>query len=233
MMSSLVLWFKTKMLVRVVLRAVCVVTAMYFWWRDCVRESLVQGSHSMAVVFSLKLGMILFIFSEVLFFLAFFWTFIHCSLSVVPDIGLVWPPIHIEGLRPFQVPVLNTLVLLSSGVTVTAAHYSKIVGSPAQFYMLWTIVLGVYFTLLQLFEYLNSSFRFRDSSIGRVFFLATGFHGVHVIIGTRFLVIQLFRMVSNQFTSFHHLGFELSIWYWHFVDVVWLFLFSLVYWWGL
>nr|YP_009040874.1 cytochrome c oxidase subunit III [Telamonia vlijmi]AIB04195.1 cytochrome c oxidase subunit 3 [Telamonia vlijmi] len=204
------------------------------WWRDVIRESTFQGLHSSLVLSGLMMGMILFIVSEIFFFISFFWAFFHSSLSPTIELGSFWPPCGILPFNPFQVPLLNTVILLASGVTVTWAHQymlnNKWEGAKSAMMMTW--MLGVYFLMLQGFEYYMASFSISDSVYGSTFFMATGFHGFHVIVGTLFLFIIWMRLTKNQLTSGHHFGFEAAAWYWHFVDVVWLFLFSVVYWWG-
>nr|YP_002995740.1 cytochrome c oxidase subunit III [Clavelina lepadiformis]ACO40311.1 cytochrome c oxidase subunit III [Clavelina lepadiformis] len=206
----------------------------FFWWRDVVRESLYLGFHTASVQSNLLIGMVWFISSEVLFFFGFFWSFFHSSLGVCVDLFSSWPPTGVEVLNPLGVPLLNTLVLLSSGFSVTWAHYSLLLNnySDALFGMLFTIGLGMFFTLLQAMEYLDGFFLISDSVYGSVFFMATGFHGFHVIVGSLFLLVSSFRMFLGQFNMNHHIGLECSIWYWHFVDVVWLFLYISIYWWG-
>nr|YP_001798472.1 cytochrome c oxidase subunit III [Cryptopygus antarcticus]ABS57570.1 cytochrome c oxidase subunit III [Cryptopygus antarcticus] len=204
------------------------------WWRDISREGAFQGLHTSIVMMGLRWGMILFITSEILFFFSFFWSFFHSSLSPSMEIGLQWPPSGILPFNPFQVPLLNTIILLSSGVTVTWAHHSLMENNHSQTTMglLMTVILGVYFTSLQALEYWEASFTISDSAYGSTFFMATGFHGIHVIIGTTFLLVCLTRHISHQFSKNHHFGFEAAAWYWHFVDVVWLFLYMSIYWWG-
>nr|YP_001648731.1 cytochrome c oxidase subunit III [Antrokoreana gracilipes]ABC55883.1 cytochrome c oxidase subunit III [Antrokoreana gracilipes] len=206
----------------------------YQWWRDVVREGTFQGLHTMSVVLGLKWGMILFIASEVFFFVSFFWAFFHSSLTPTGEVGAVWPPVSIVSFNPFQIPLLNTAVLLASGVTVTWAHHSLMEGSSTQGgqALLLTVLLGVYFTFLQGFEYQEASFSIADSVYGSTFFMATGFHGFHVLVGTSFLAICLCRHMSLHYSTSHHFGFEAAAWYWHFVDVVWLFLYVTIYWWG-
>nr|QNV12047.1 cytochrome c oxidase subunit III [Linyphia triangularis] len=204
------------------------------WWRDVVRESTFQGYHSSLVVSGLMLGMILFIVSEIFFFLSFFWAFFHSSLNPVIELGGVWPPMGVDPLNAFQVPLLNTIILLGSGVSVTWAHQALLMEnlSKAKISLMLTWLLGLYFLFLQWVEYSMSSFSISDSIFGSSFFMATGFHGFHVIVGTFFLFVMWMRVKKNHFSSSHHFGFECAAWYWHFVDVVWLFLFSVVYWWG-
>nr|YP_010415026.1 cytochrome c oxidase subunit III [Araniella displicata]URW97645.1 cytochrome c oxidase subunit III [Araniella displicata] len=210
------------------------VLVAFAWWRDVVRESTFQGYHSSNVLSGLMLGMILFIISEIFFFLSFFWAFFHSSLNPTVELGVIWPPEGINAFSPFQVPLLNTVILLASGVTVTWAHQC-ILGEKWKtggYSLMLTWVLGGYFLTLQGFEYYMAEFSISDSVFGSVFFMATGFHGFHVIVGSLFLFVMWARLTKSHFSSSHHFGFECAAWYWHFVDVVWLFLFSVVYWWG-
>jgi cytochrome c oxidase subunit 3 len=207
---------------------------MFVWWRDIVREGTFEGQHTSAVQKGLKLGVILFILSEVMFFFGFFWAFFHSSFNPSPALGGIWPPAYLTTLDPWQIPLLNTILLLSSGASVTWAHHSILLGSKkeASLALLATILLATIFTALQGFEYLTAPFSISDSVYGSCFYMATGFHGFHVIVGTIFLIICLIRLYYNHFTTEHHFGFEAAAWYWHFVDVVWLFLFITIYWWG-
>nr|YP_010988515.1 cytochrome c oxidase subunit III [Australoluciola thailandica]WOR80620.1 cytochrome c oxidase subunit 3 [Australoluciola thailandica] len=214
--------------------SICTLLVMYQWWRDTSREGSFQGLHTYFVVKGLRWGMILFITSEVLFFVSFFWSFFHGSLSPSIEIGMIWPPKGIIPFNPIQIPLLNTMILISSGITVTWAHHSLMENNYKQaiYSLTLTIILGIYFSILQGYEYMESMFTIADSVYGSSFFMATGFHGIHVIIGTTFLTICLFRQMKNHFSSNHHFGFEAAAWYWHFVDVVWLFLYISIYWWG-
>ena len=180
------------------------------------------------------MGMVLFIISEAMLFFAFFWGFFHASLNPVPEIGCVWPPKGIEALNPFHVPFLNTLVLVHSGAMVTWAHYSVLAGNrrDAISALIFTILLAVFFTFLQAYEYVNAPFGLSDNVYGSVFFMTTGLHGFHVIIGTLFLAVCLIRLITHHLTKKIHVGFEAAIWYWHFVDVVWIFVFIFIYWWA-
>ncbi len=176
--------------------------------------------------------MVLFIVSEIMFFFAFFWAYFHSSLVPTIEIGSIWPPAGIEVFNPWGVPLLNTFLLLLSGLTITYAHHALLLGY--YFYvkdgLLMTVFLAILFTLFQGYEYFEAPFSIADGIYGSTFFMATGFHGFHVIIGTTFIVVCLFRI--HHFTREHHVGFEAAAWYWHFVDVVWLFLFVSIYWWG-
>nr|YP_010284551.1 cytochrome c oxidase subunit III [Xoanodera maculata]UKQ56294.1 cytochrome c oxidase subunit 3 [Xoanodera maculata] len=207
---------------------------MYQWWRDVVREATFQGLHTYNVTMGLRWGMILFITSEVFFFISFFWGFFHNSLSPSVELGMTWPPKGIQTFNPIEIPLLNTLILLTSGLTVTWAHHGLMENNYNQGIqgLLLTVILGVYFTVLQAYEYLEAPFTIADAAYGSSFFVATGFHGLHVIIGTTFLLVCLIRHYKNHFSSIHHFGFEAAAWYWHFVDVVWLFLYISIYWWG-
>jgi cytochrome c oxidase subunit 3 len=207
---------------------------MYFWWRDIVREGTFQGQHTTGVQDGLKLGVILFIVSEIMFFFAFFWGFFHSSFNPSIFIGGVWPPAFLTILNPWEIPLLNTIILLTSGATVTLVHHSIISGfkDKASLWFISTISLALFFMFLQYIEYLSSPFSIYSSVYGSCFFMLTGFHGFHVFIGTAFLSVCLIRLYFNHFTKEHHFGFEAAAWYWHFVDVVWLFLFLTIYWWG-
>lgn len=209
-------------------------TTATLWWRDVSRERSLQGYHTKQVMRGLRLGIILFITSEVLFFLSFFWIFFHRSLSPNLELGLLWPPIGTTPINPFQIPLLNTIILLSRGISVTWAHHALLKNqlTSTKIRLILTIILGAYFTVLQIWEYWDSSYRFADSIFGSSFFIATGFHGLHVLVGTLFLFIALKRLEIGIFSAQHHIGIEAAIWYWHFVDVVWLFLYTFLYWWS-
>jgi len=232
--SGLVGWFHGYSILGAVLGFVLVLITMFQWWRDVIREATFQGCHTVQVSKGLRWGIILFILSEVLFFFAFFWAYFHRSLAPRLELGSCWPPSGITPLNPFEVPLLNTGVLLASGVTVTWAHHGLIEGNRREAIqgLFATIALGVYFTFLQAGEYHEASFTIADGAYGSSFFVATGFHGLHVLIGTSFLGVCLGRLVLQHFSTGHHFGFEAAAWYWHFVDVVWLFLYLSIYWWG-
>ena len=210
------------------------VAGMILWFRDVITEGTYLGFHTTEVQKGLIIGFILFIISEVFAFLSVFWAFFHSSLSPAVEIGGVWPPQGITALDPFSIPLLNTMLLLSSGAFITWAHHSLIQGyrRGAVIGTLVCIILAIIFTALQGFEYLNAPFSIADSVFGTVFFASTGLHGLHVLVGTIFITIGFFRIINYHFSSNHHVGFEASILYWHFVDVVWLFLFIAVYYWG-
>ena len=208
-----------------------VLATMFFWWRDVVREAEYQGHHTPIVQIGMRYGMMLFISSEVMFFVAFFWAFFNSSLFPV---GGVWPPEGITTFDPFALPLLNTIILLLSGCTVTWAHHALLHNNRKDFMtgLSLTILLGALFTGLQALEYSHAPFGFTDGIYPSVFFMATGFHGFHVIVGTLFLAVCLWRGYLGHFTPKQHFGFEAAAWYWHFVDVVWLFLFVVIYIWG-
>ena len=210
------------------------ISSMSFWFRDIISEGTYLGNRTLAVQRGLNMGVALFIVSEALFFLAIFWTFFHSALSPTIELGAQWPPMGIEAINPFELPLLNTVILLSSGVTVTYAHHSLIQGNRggALYGLIFTIILAVVFTIFQGVEYSVSSFTLSDGAFGSCFYFGTGFHGLHVMIGTAFLAVGLWRLLSYQLTENHHLGLEAGILYWHFVDVVWLFLFISIYYWG-
>jgi cytochrome c oxidase subunit III len=208
-----------------------ILATMFFWWRDVVREGEFQGHHSPVVQIGLRYGMALFIASEVMFFVAWFWAYFNASLFPTEVIGHVWPPQGVITFDPFELPLLNTLILLLSGVTVTWAHHALREGDRTGLIqgLSLTILLGLSFTGVQAYEYSHAAFGFRDGIYSSTFFMATGFHGAHVIIGTIFLIVCWFRATAGHFKPDHHFGFEAAAWYWHFVDVVWLFLFIGIY----
>ncbi len=218
-----------------------VIYTMYAWWADTVKESH-QGHHTRVVSMHLRYGMILFIASEVMFFVAWFWAFFDASLF--PDeaaqtarlayTGGVWPPEGIEVLDPLHLPLFNTIILLLSGTTVTWAHHALIHNERGMLkaMLALTVVLGILFSYVQFYEYAHAPFDFKDFIYGATFFMATGFHGFHVLVGTIFLIVCLLRAMAGHFTPEKHFGFEAAAWYWHFVDVVWLFLFFAIYIWG-
>jgi len=210
------------------------ISSMSFWFRDVISEATYLGNHTLAVQRGLNMGVALFIVSEALFFLAIFWAFFHSALSPTIEMGAHWPPMGIDAVNPFELPLLNTVILLSSGVTVTYAHHSLIQGnrSGALYGLVFTVVLAMIFTAYQGIEYSVSSFTISDGTFGSCFYFGTGFHGLHVIIGTAFISVGLWRVLAYHSTDNHHLGLESSILYWHFVDVVWLFLFISIYYWG-
>jgi cytochrome c oxidase subunit 3 len=208
-----------------------VLYVMFRWWADVIREAQDGHSHNAIVRIGLRYGMALFICTEVMFFFGFFWAFFNASLFPA---GGVWPPKGIQTFDPWGLPFLNTLILLASGATLTWAHHGLIEDYRRDLVrgLAATIALGIIFTLIQAYEYSHAAFGFKEGIYPTTFFMATGFHGFHVIVGTIFLTVCLVRAVKGHFKPDHHVGFEAAAWYWHFVDVVWLFLFFSIYWWG-
>lgn len=226
--------------------------SMFGWWSDVIKEGR-KGDHTPVVSIGLRYGMILFIASEVMFFAAFFWMFFEMTLftearTAIPEVGnwmdtaaawSTWPPKGVELLSPWGLPLLNTVILLLSGTTVTWAHHALQAGDrkAAKTGLLLTVLLGIIFTGVQAYEYyhiLHADYFFGEAAAnsklyGSIFFMTTGFHGFHVLIGTIFLAVCLLRLQLGQMTPQKHFGFEAAAWYWHFVDVVWLFLFAFVY----
>jgi cytochrome c oxidase subunit 3 len=215
---------------------------MLAWWRDVVKEAEHQGYHTRVVQLSHRYGMILFIASEVMFFVAWFWAYFNTALFPheakefmrTEFLGGMWPPKGIETFDPWHLPLLNTLILLTSGTTVTWAHHALLHNDRqgVKWGLILTIALGACFTAVQAYEYSHAAFAFKGNIYGATFFMATGFHGAHVIIGTIFLAVCLLRVYLGHFDAKQHLGFEFAAWYWHFVDVVWIFLFACIYVWG-
>ncbi|MEH6726292.1 MAG: cytochrome c oxidase subunit 3 [Hyphomicrobiales bacterium] len=218
-----------------------VIYTMIAWWSDVIKESH-EGHHTKVVQLHLRYGMILFIASEVMFFVAWFWAFFDASLFAgevqqvarVEHTGGHWPPAGIEVFDPWHLPLLNTLILLTSGTTVTWAHHALLHNdrNGLKWGLILTVILGALFSVVQAYEYSHAAFAFSGSIYGSTFYMATGFHGFHVLIGTIFLVVCLVRALKGEFTPKQHFGFEAAAWYWHFVDVVWLFLFVAIYIWG-
>ena len=210
-----------------------ILAVMYGWWND-VTDEAIAGYHTQSVVRSLQFGVMFFILSEIMFFFGFFWSYFALTTGTPVELGSMWPPIYINKINIFGIPLLNTLILLSSGVTVTIAHGYLICGKKIKT-ILWlvvTIILALTFTSLQVFEYVAANYTFQDSIFGSLFYILTGFHGLHVLIGTIFLLIGLIRIFYNHYHTDQHHGLEFAIWYWHFVDVVWLFLYLILYVWS-
>jgi len=211
-----------------------ILLVMFFWWKDVIYESVVEKAHTPIAVIGLRFGMALFIASEVMFFVAFFWAYFNAAFFPNEHIGYVWPPANIHTIDPFDLPFLMTMILLLSGCTVTWAHHAILEGKNDQVIKALgiTVLLGVLFLGFQVYEYANSHFGFTDGIYASTFYMATGFHGFHVFVGTIFLFVCWIRSQKGHFTPKNHFGFEAAAWYWHFVDVVWLFLFLAIYWWG-
>ena len=214
---------------------VAILLCMFFWWKDVLYETVTEGVHNRITEVGMRFGMMLFIASELMFFVAFFWAFFGAALFPTEAIGYVWPPADIEVVPPFELPFLMTMILLLSGCTVTWAHHAILHGGQNDetiLALLLTVVLGVVFLGFQVYEYTHVKFGFTDTIYASAFFMATGFHGFHVLVGTIFLFVCWRRAKLGHFTPEKHFGFEAAAWYWHFVDVVWLFLFIAIYWWG-
>jgi len=232
--SGLVLSWSNRGSGLLVAGTLCLLLVSSLWWASVSWEATILGLHTLRVQSGLRLGMFLFIVSEVFFFVSFFWAYLHCSLSPNIELGSLWPPAGLSSLDAFSIPLLNTFVLLTSGATVTWSHSSLQSGLISSCFssLCFTILLGVCFSLLQGYEYRYCSFCISDSAYGSCFYLSTGFHGLHVLIGTLFLFISLVRVFLLHYTPIRHIGFEFACWYWHFVDVVWILLFLVVYVWG-
>nr|QCG69828.1 cytochrome c oxidase subunit III [Andrena hunanensis]QCG69841.1 cytochrome c oxidase subunit III [Andrena striata] len=234
MFMSIIIMMYLKTTTILIISMMTMIMCLTQWWRDVIRESTFQGCHTLMVTKLIKMSMILFIISELMFFVALFWTYFHSSIAPSIEIGMTWPPTSIKQMNPYNIPLLNSVVLVSSGITVTWTHYSLLTekSMDAKFSFMLTIILGMYFTFLQVIEYLEATFCFNDSIYGSIFFMTTGFHGSHVNIGLIFLATCFMRLTKNHFSKMHHLHFETASWYWHFVDIIWLFLYITIYWWN-
>nr|ALR69431.1 cytochrome c oxidase subunit III [Bemisia tabaci] len=211
------------------------VLIMFQWWRDIIRESLYEGYRSLKINYAISTGMVSFIVSEIWLFVSFFWTYLYYSLSPDMSMGSVWPPYKIIEMSFLDIPLLNTLILLMSGFLVTWSHceltmtkFSNTITSLSM-----SILLGMYFLVVQTYEYINSNFCFNDSVFGNSFFILTGFHGLHVLVGLIFLTLSMIQLSMKRFSPMSLYMFEYSIWYWHFVDIIWLCLYLSVYWWSM
>lgn len=218
----------------IIVGIILILFIIFQWWIDVASEALFQGLHTKIVELGIRWGIILFIISEIFFFISFFWAFFHNRLAPALEVGSSWPPQGILPLNAFDVPLINTIILISSGITVTRSHHYMLTKNwnKSISILRLTLILGVIFTILQGIEYHEASFSIADGIYGSTFYIATGFHGLHVIIGSIFLFICLLRLRGGHFSDSHHFGFEAAAWYWHFVDVVWLFLYISIYWWG-
>jgi len=238
MLFGAVLFFHDKGPYLLLIGFVGVIYVMYGWWAETVAENK-EGDHTPVVLIGLRYGFILFIMSEVMFFLAWFWTFFKHAMypmgEMSPIVDGVWPPVGIETFDPWHLPLINTLILLCSGAAATWAHHALVHEDnreDVKMGLIISIALGAIFTVFQIYEYSHAAFGFAGNIYGASFFMATGFHGFHVLVGTIFLFICLLRVRRGHFSVESHLGFEAAAWYWHFVDVVWLFLFAAIYVWG-
>lgn len=206
----------------------------FLWGRDVHREGCYEGRHLLEVTLGFKLGMIIFILSECFFFLGMFWSYLHLAESPAVELGGIWPPVGVVPFDPKGIPFLNTIILVSSGISVTWSHHAMEMGQfkVRVFSLLLTVLLGFFFRLLQLIEYYVAIFTFSCSSYSSVYFIGTGFHGLHVLIGRVLLFICIIRFSFLSVRPNHSVGFECSVWYWHFVDIVWFCLYLIFYWWG-
>ncbi len=218
----------------VYLGLLAVLAVMFFWWKDVIYEAVEEKAHTKVAQIGFRYGMILFIASEVMFFVAFFWAFFSAAFFPNEFIGYVWPPENIHVIEPFDLPFMMTMILLLSGCCVTWAHHAILEGHNKDFALAvgLSAFLGFFFMLFQIYEYAVAHFAFTDGIYASAFYMATGFHGFHVVVGAIFLLVCWIRALKGHFTAESHFGFEAAAWYWHFVDVVWLFLFVSIYWWG-
>lgn len=205
----------------------------FLWWRDICREGCYQGHHTYKVYLGIKIRIIIFISRETIFFFSFFWAYFHFRLAPDLEIRNTWPPARIEMVNPYHLPLLNSVILISSGASITWCHFAILNKkyTASVFSIIITISIGIIFRLIQIIEYLNIRFSINDNVYGSVFYMLTGFHGAHVIIGTIFLIINQLRLITRQINNKHHFSLEAAAWYWHFVDVVWIYLYIFVYWW--
>lgn len=231
--SGLVVWFNHSSKILLIVGLVSILFVILQWWRDVRVEGSFIGFHTKVVELGLRWRIVLFIISEIFFFVRFFWSYFHIRLSADTRLGNNWPPLGVTQLHPFTVPLINTIILLRSGIRVTWRHHRILFNdsSEAKTGLIITIIMGVYFTVLQYLEYIEADFRICDRVYGRCFFIGTGFHGLHVLVGTTFLLATYLRLEWGHLSRKHHFGFEAAAWYWHFVDVVWLFLFYWFYVW--
>lgn len=226
-----ILWIYLNNLILIIINLIILILVSLLWFRDIIRERTFQGIHSSLIISIIKFRIIIFIISELFFFISFFWTFFHNSISPSIEINFSWPPSIIKFFNPFEIPLLNSIILIISGFTVTLRHYNLLNNKFKSriLNLIFTIILGFYFNIIQIFEYYNSFFCINDRIFGSIFYLSTGFHGIHVLIGTLILLYSSIRIYKNHFSSIHHINFEFSIWYWHFVDVIWLFIYIFYY----
>nr|QHD26486.1 cytochrome c oxidase subunit III [Lepidotrigona terminata] len=228
---STIIWINMKNFLLMTLMFFNILVVMFLWNRDIVRESTFMGKHTLTLKNMIKMSMIMFILSELFFFISFFWTFFHSSISPSIEIDMVWPPKAIKVFNFNEIPLLNTFTLVTSGFLVTISHHQLINNNMSKSIkmMMFTILMGAYFSTIQLLEYKESYFCLNDSVYSSIFFISTGFHGIHVIVGTLFLMVSMFRMYNMHFSKIQNINYELSIWYWHFVDIIWLFLYFFYY----
>jgi len=225
------IWIKFRLRILSIAALIAAILGAYYWFRDLERERRFQGKHTQIVQGRLKWGLTWFLFREVWFFFRVFWRFFHARRAPITSGNWNWPGEGLFIIPPFQVPLLNTVILLMRGVTATLAHQELLIDKRG----VWIssrVLLGTYFLFLQYVEYKTSYYTISSGVYGRVFFFGTGFHGLHVCLGVTMLIVSNARLYANLISSQHHFGLEFRLWYWHFVDVVWLFLFFWVYMWG-
>lgn len=215
------------------LATISLIFTRFLWWRDICREGCYQGHHTFKVYLGIKIRIIIFISREIIFFFSFFWAYFHFRLSPEFEIRNTWPPTGISVVNPYQLPLLNRIILIRSGASVTWCHFSILHKKyySSIFSLALTIFIGALFRGIQIIEYINIRFCINDNVYGSVFYILTGFHGAHVTIGTIFLIINQIRLINRQINNKHHFRLEAAAWYWHFVDVVWIYLYIFLYWW--
>lgn len=230
---SILIMFKEMKQHFILINIILTTVIALLWWRDVDREASIIGEHTKYTYSLIITGIILFILSEVIFFVTFFWSFFHSSLNPRLELGIQWPPVGVFRINPYEAPLLNSVLLVSRGVTLTYRHFRllRINFYKAKSILTIRLILGALFTLTQLIEYAEASFTIIDRVYGSIFFIRTGFHGIHVIIGSLFLIYSLMRITNHKLRKENHSGFNNRAWYWHFVDVVWLILYILIYWW--
>nr|AAS77796.1 cytochrome oxidase subunit III [Siphoninus phillyreae] len=233
--SSIIIMIMYKKTMIMIMSVFMIIAVKFQWWRDIVREALYNGCHSKMVKQGISMGMLAFITSELCFFISFFWMYFYLSLSPDTSLSSTWPPKGIEPTNYLDIPLLNTLILLTSGFLITWSHYSMMINLPniMKTTCMLTIIMGTYFFSIQMYEYYVITFDFSDSVFSSSFFILTGFHGFHVIVGILFIMVNFVRFKNFNFSISSTAGFDYSVWYWHFVDVIWLFLCMFLYWWSM
>ena len=226
----------------IILSSILIGIVVCCWWRDVIREATYLGEHTVKVVGGLSLGISLFIISECLLFFGLFWAYLHSAFNPSVEFGLSWPPVGISKLNPLELPLLNTLLLLSAGAAVTWGHHALVIlplscrktysGRNASLTgLIIGISLALIFTLFQYIEFCTSPFDISDSVFASTFYMATTFHGLHVIVGAIYLITATYRIYNYQQNRKHHSNLLTSLWYFHFTDVVWLLLYIIMYLW--
>lgn len=229
-----VLWVSKNFPYFMFIGLISIVLIFTLWCKDVIIEATYQGAHTLRVIYTLKMGFYFFVLSEAMFFTSFFWAYFHSMLSPSPEIGVSWPPKGIDAISPLGIPLLNTIILVWSGIFASASHHfckgkNK---EHALMSLNLSFLLGILFTIVQYYEFKWCTFTIADSVFGSTFFILTGFHGFHVLIGTIFLIVNYYRLKYNHFTPNRHLGLECAIVYWHFVDIIWILVYIVVYIWS-